>query len=317
MRCTALLPSAALCAAAFALAACMTVPVCAHAAGTSDMHRLYNPNSGEHFYTASQVERDHLVDVGWRYEGVGWTAPSTSETPVYRLYNPYAGDHHYTAGKGERDSLVSIGWRYEGVGWYSDDAHGVALYRQYNPNAASGSHNYTTSMAENDFLVSAGWKAEGIGWYGVAASPDAGGSSSSGDGAQPVSAACDHDWVAHPETVTVVDEPAWREKVGYDIFHCNKCGENISAIDYLSVEELKEMNDWIQSDEAQAMSQRDRLRYAHDTWLKERDAAVNAHNARCDGNTSIWDRYTYLEHPAVTHQETKTTWTCSKCGETK
>lgn len=37
-----------------------------------DMHRLYNPNSGEHFYTASEVERDHLIGVGWSYEGIGW-----------------------------------------------------------------------------------------------------------------------------------------------------------------------------------------------------------------------------------------------------
>ena len=34
------------------------------------MYRLYNPNSGEHFYTSNQGERDHLVSLGWRYEGV-------------------------------------------------------------------------------------------------------------------------------------------------------------------------------------------------------------------------------------------------------
>ena len=32
---------------------------------TLDMHRLYNPNSGEHFYTSTVAERDHLVSVGW------------------------------------------------------------------------------------------------------------------------------------------------------------------------------------------------------------------------------------------------------------
>ena len=136
------------------------------------MYRCYNPNSGEHFYTASTVERDHLVKVGWRYEGVGWTAPKTSKTPVYRLYS--GTDHHYTTSKDERDHLVSVGWKDEGVGWYSDDAKGVPLYRQFNPNVDpsaprnnSGSHNYTTSKAENDHLVSLGWRAEGIGWYGV------------------------------------------------------------------------------------------------------------------------------------------------------
>ena len=132
------------------------------------MHRLYNPNSGEHFYTASAGEKDGLVALGWSYEGVGWKAPAKSSTPVFRLYNPNAGDHHYTTDAGERDALAAVGWSYEGVGWYSDDARGTPLYRQYNPNATTGTHNYTTSAAERDMLVSAGWRDEGVGWYGLA-----------------------------------------------------------------------------------------------------------------------------------------------------
>ena len=64
--------------------------------GYVDMYRLYNPNSGEHFYTANPAEKNNLVSLGWRYEGIGWTAPKKSNTPVYRLYNPNSGDHHYT-----------------------------------------------------------------------------------------------------------------------------------------------------------------------------------------------------------------------------
>lgn len=131
------------------------------------MYRLYNPNSGEHFYTARAAERDHLVSVGWKAEGVGWIAPSESTTPVYRVYNPNAGDHHYTTSAGERDYLISAGWKAEGIGWYSDDVQSVPIYRQYNPNAAAGAHNYTSNKAENDMLVNNGWKAEGIGWYGL------------------------------------------------------------------------------------------------------------------------------------------------------
>ena len=134
---------------------------------TTVMHRLYNPNSGEHFYTASEVERNHLVSVGWNYEGAGWTAPTQSNTPVYRLYNANAGDHHYTTSVIERDHLVSVGWNDEGVGWYSDDFQRVPLFRQYNPNAIAGSHNYTTSKEETDMLIGIGWHDEGIGWYGV------------------------------------------------------------------------------------------------------------------------------------------------------
>ena len=135
--------------------------------GTVNMFRLYNPNSGEHFYTANVNEKNKLVSLGWRYEGIGWKAPVKSNTPVYRLYNKNAGDHHYTKSETERDYLVKVGWKYEGIGWYSDDLKSVPLYRQYNPNAKAGSHNYTTSKQENDWLVSLGWKGEGIGWYGA------------------------------------------------------------------------------------------------------------------------------------------------------
>ena len=134
---------------------------------TVNMNRLYNPNSGEHFYTASVGERDWLVSLGWQYEGIGWKAPAKSNTPVYRLYNPNSGDHHFTISVGERDWLVSLGWNSEGIGWYSDDNKSVPLYRQYNPNSETGTHNYTANKNENDWLVSLGWNAEGIGWYGV------------------------------------------------------------------------------------------------------------------------------------------------------
>ncbi len=133
------------------------------------MHRLYNPNSGEHFYTADEKERDDVVEAGWNYEGVGWVAPSAG-SEVYRLYNPNAGDHHYTPDVAERDHLISVGWNYEGVGWFSGGTY--ALLRQYNPNAIAGAHNFTCDADENANLVSLGWRAEGIGWYAIADTPD-------------------------------------------------------------------------------------------------------------------------------------------------
>lgn len=133
---------------------------------TQAMLRLYNPNSGEHFYTASEAERDALTELGWKYEGIGWHAPKESGKPVYRLYNPNAGDHHYTTNEGEKDLLVKAGWKYEGIGWYSDETQGQPLYRSYNPNAKMGTHHYTASYSEHQHLISIGWKDEGIGWYG-------------------------------------------------------------------------------------------------------------------------------------------------------
>ena len=143
----------------------ITVPQ-AHAATTVEMQRLYNPNSGEHFYTSSDVERSAVVAAGWIDEGIGWTAPDDG-IQVYRLYNPYAGEHHYTISVEERDMLVSVGWVWEEGGWFSDPDQAVPLYRAYNPNAYSNNHHYTADPGEFQRLIYLGWVDEGIGWYGV------------------------------------------------------------------------------------------------------------------------------------------------------
>ncbi len=134
---------------------------------TTPMYRLYNPNSGEHFYTGSEVERDTLIEAGWLYEGIAWNAPVNGGEPVYRLYNPNSGDHHYTMSVSEREMLVGYGWQYEGVAWNSASPDNLPLYRMYNPNADCGSHHYTGSTEERDMLVDAGWIYEGIGWFGM------------------------------------------------------------------------------------------------------------------------------------------------------
>ena len=136
-------------------------------AASQSMHRLYNPNSGEHFYTSDDAERDGLVALGWNSEGEGWTAPVSSATPVYRMYNPVAGEHHYTPDASERDMLIEAGWNDEGIGWYSDDEQTVPLYRDYNPNAFANNHNYTVDREEHEWLLSLGWRDEGYAWYGM------------------------------------------------------------------------------------------------------------------------------------------------------
>lgn len=132
---------------------------------TQAMFRLYNSNSGEHFYTANLFEAQQVINAGWQYEGIGWYAPVSGD-PVYRVYNPQAGDHHYTLSSYEKDNLVKLGWQYEGIGWYSDTKKKVKLYRAYNPRAKSGSHNYTANLNEQRQLIAIGWRDEGISWYG-------------------------------------------------------------------------------------------------------------------------------------------------------
>lgn len=132
-----------------------------------DMYRLYNPYSGEHFYTADAEERDDVVDAGWNYEGIGWVAPENG-ADVYRLYNKFAGEHHYTTDAAERDALIKAGWTDEGVGWKSDANETIPVLRQYNPNEFSNNHNFTTSTDEHNLLTGRfKWKDEGIAWYAM------------------------------------------------------------------------------------------------------------------------------------------------------
>ena len=151
---------------AIGLITCSTTPLKAENE-TKEIFRLYSVYSGEHFYTGSEGERDALTKAGWVYEGVGWTAPAVSETPVYRLYNEFVGDHHYTVNEAEKNALVEVGWKDEGIAFYSDETEAYPLYRQYNSfTEGAGAHNYTCNAAERDMLVTAGWNDEGISWYG-------------------------------------------------------------------------------------------------------------------------------------------------------
>lgn len=147
--------------------ASVTVKVEAAEGASKTTLRVYNPNSGEHFFTLDAREKDYLVKAGWKDEGEDWTVPETSETPVYRVYNPNAGDHHYTTDKKERDVLVSLGWKDEGISWYAAD-DGMPVYRAYNPNARAGAHHFTTNKKEYDVLVNLGWKEEGTAWNALA-----------------------------------------------------------------------------------------------------------------------------------------------------
>ena len=128
------------------------------------MFRMYNPNSGEHFYTGSVEERQILVDAGWKYEGVGFNAPVVGE-PVYRLYEAATGEHLYTMDRVEVYTLLASGWSYENVAWNSAKQDEVPQYRLRNPNATVGRYHFTSSQEERDWLISLGWIDEGIGWY--------------------------------------------------------------------------------------------------------------------------------------------------------
>ncbi|MFR0556223.1 glycoside hydrolase family 25 protein [Pseudoscardovia radai] len=135
----------------------------AYAAGQA--FRLYNPNTGEHFYTQTISERGRLVSLGWRNEGLSWTSPS-SGTEVHRLYSPKSGDHHYSMDSHEISVLTGLGWQDEGVAWYSGGS--VPVYRAYNPNAFTAAHVYSTQRSEIQSLANNyGWRDENLAWWAL------------------------------------------------------------------------------------------------------------------------------------------------------
>ena len=132
---------------------------------THSMYRMYNPNTGEHFYTGSMEERMTLETAGWQYEGVGFTFPATTGKPVYRLFQPSTGEHLYTMDEAEKAALMAQGWNLEGIAFNSGNSSEVPQYRLYNPNVSVGAYHFTASEAEKDVLLALGWQYQGIGFY--------------------------------------------------------------------------------------------------------------------------------------------------------
>jgi len=145
-------------------------PVVAQAAANIPMYRLYNPTTGEHFYTADLYEATvNVAGGGWTSEGIGWWAPPTGTgSPVYRLNAKPGGGavgHLYTLNYTEWMNAIKSGqWLDEGIGWYSNGS--VAIYREFNPR--TGQHNFTADWNEHNVLTTQQqWANEGIAWYGV------------------------------------------------------------------------------------------------------------------------------------------------------
>lgn len=147
--------------------AASTATTKAAATVTIAIYRVYNPNSGEHLHTMNSNEKDYLVRLGWRYEGISMYV-TNSGRQLYRVYNPNSGEHFYTLNANERDNLKKHGWRYEGIAWLTPWS-GLPMYRVYNPNTrGAGAHHYTMLASERDSLIRAGWRNEGISWYSLA-----------------------------------------------------------------------------------------------------------------------------------------------------
>lgn len=79
--------------------------------GSLPVHRLYNPNGGQHYITTSDGDRDFLVTQGWVIEpDQGFIFPTTvaPATEIFHLYNNNTGNHLFTQSTSERDAVLAI-----------------------------------------------------------------------------------------------------------------------------------------------------------------------------------------------------------------
>ena len=145
-------------------------------AGIADkmnVYRLFNPANGEHLYTRNIDEATKIAsEQGWQWEGIGFTASSSSGQAVWRLYERATGLHLWTTDANERKVLLGKGkaWDDEGLAWYG--AGPYHLMRLYNPK--SGQHLYTRDANEVTVLTSKyGWTAEdGAGTWNTGSASD-------------------------------------------------------------------------------------------------------------------------------------------------
>lgn len=139
-------------------------------------YRFYNTETGAHFYTISETERDNVRNTlpQFSYEGPAFYVSPVADTglsPVYRFFNTQTGVHFYTISEEERaliqQSLPQL--TLEGVAYYASKIGGVGytpLFRFYL--SEKGFHFYTISEMERDNVdafLGATYRFEGVGYY--------------------------------------------------------------------------------------------------------------------------------------------------------
>lgn len=90
------------------------------------VHRFYNRDSGSHFYTIDENEKNVVEQEldNYNYEGEAFFAHHTEvegSIPIYRFYNSITGAHFYTPSAVERDSIIDDlpNFESEGIAYYA------------------------------------------------------------------------------------------------------------------------------------------------------------------------------------------------------
>lgn len=143
------------------------------------IYRFYNNDTGGHFYTASETEKDAVEKLdNYSFEGASYQGVATVEpesTPVYRFYNNDTGIHFYTTSETEKEAVEELdNFSFEGEVFSAYDTQvqdSIPIYRFYN--FITGAHFYTSSTIERDAVVDLpDYQSEGIAYFALPIAED-------------------------------------------------------------------------------------------------------------------------------------------------
>ena len=141
------------------------------------VYRFFNNNTGVHFYTSNETERDVTQELpnfsfeGASYEGVDSLTGNPEPSPVYRFLNEDTGVHLYTISEVERDATQELdNFSFEGEVFFAyptEEEDTIPIYRFFN--TVTGAHFYTPSVVERDSVEAnlPDFVSEGVAYYAL------------------------------------------------------------------------------------------------------------------------------------------------------
>ena len=155
--------------------------------GVFNISRFFNTLTGTHFFTASDAERDNIINTlpHFNFEGNVFDSNAVvggaDVTSVFRFLNTETGVHFFTSNEAEKDNVIATlpQFSFEGIAYQAFNAPGAereAVFRFFN--TETGTHFYTSNEAEKDNIIATlqQFNFEGINYYvggpAITSSPD-------------------------------------------------------------------------------------------------------------------------------------------------
>jgi hypothetical protein len=102
-----------------------------------NIHRLWNENWFDHFYTTSKGEAQNAIDnLGFTHQGLlgkCYPEPREGTLPLYRLYHTVNGqpNHFYTTSVEEKDLALTRNYRLEGITCWVPEKSRASLFERW------------------------------------------------------------------------------------------------------------------------------------------------------------------------------------------